>query len=520
MVKIIVDNVKSRITGKLSENVHLQIDSYLSYEHPDAFHIQTVKKGRWDGVYHLYHPEKGQSFYTGLLSIVVAILRQNNIQYTVKDVRKRPVQNLPNLSFNPPDGWQDRDYQAVTVNQSCNVTRGIIKMATGGGKTMTVARIIAELKTYPFIFYVLTRDLLYQAYHVLSSTLNEPIGIIGDGKCDIQKINVCTIQTAIKTLHHNDKKFKISDYLFDEEDKWDEGGVEDYEKISAIQDLIGKTKGIYLDECHHAAAQTVTEVLCHSPNAYWRFGGSATPYREDNAELVVQGMFGKKIVDINASYLIDNGYLIEPYIIFEKVKHDVNYHSYQKIYKNCVNDNEEFNRRVARTAAHNRKRDMSTLILVKHYNQGEMLKSFLPGVEFVTGKMSSKKREQAIADLRDKKTNCLIATTLADEGLDIPTLDAALLAGGGASATRLYQRVGRTLRRDYTASTYRDKSIVVIYDHDVKMLKKHASKARKILKMEPRFNLVKSRGPEYICGQIDEIMGTGDSPTNLFDAIS
>ena len=90
-----------------------------------------------------------------------------------------------------------------------------------GGKTMTVTRMIGEIKSYPFMFYVLTKDLMIQAHSVLSSCLNEKIGMIGDGKCDIAKINVCTIQTAVRALHPDDK-LKISDYQFDEEDVWDE----------------------------------------------------------------------------------------------------------------------------------------------------------------------------------------------------------------------------------------------------------------------------------------------------------
>ena len=60
----------------------------------------------------------------------------------------------------------------------------------------------------------------------------------------------------------------------------------------------------------------------------------------------------------------------------------------------------------------------------------------------------------------------MIATTLADEGLDIPTLDVALLAGGGASASRVNQRIGRTLRPDKGSDNPRTKAITIYYDHN------------------------------------------------------
>ena len=40
------------------------------------------------------------------------------------------------------------------------------------------------------MFYVLSTDLMKQAYDNLSSTLNEEIGMIGGGKWDIKNINI------------------------------------------------------------------------------------------------------------------------------------------------------------------------------------------------------------------------------------------------------------------------------------------------------------------------------------------
>jgi superfamily II DNA or RNA helicase len=97
---------------------------------------------------------------------------------------------------------------------------------------------------------------------------------------------------------------------------------------------------------------------------------------------------------------------------------------------------------------------------------------------------------------------------LADEGVDIPTLDAVLLAGGGASSTRVHQRIGRTLRIDRVSANPKDRSIVVYFEHHgAKYLDKHAKKARKIIKTESAFNIIDSAGPKYIKQEIDQIMG-------------
>jgi len=263
--------------------------------------------------------------------------------------------------------------------------------------------------------------------------------------------------------------------------------------------------GILVHNCHHTAAQTCKEILTSCTNAYWRLGGSATPYRESGDGIMIQAMFGSKIVNISASYLIKNDWLVKPYIFLEPIHSDGGWKSYSKVYENSIVKNDAFNDHVAKTANHLVSRGLSTLVLVQQYPQGDYLKQLIPNCEFVSGRMTSAQRRKSIQDLRERKAMCMIATTLADEGLDIPTLDAALLAGGGASATRVNQRVGRTLRKD--KNTPKDKSIVVMYEHDAKYLEQHSKKVRTILKKEKEFKLLNSKGKDFICGEIDSILG-------------
>lgn len=516
MVKIVVNNIHSKIVGFLSPEVHVDLDRALSYRLKNARHIPLVKSGKWDGVFHLYQKNKGQSFYTGLMAFVREVLNKHKVEFQIQDLRVKPTQNLPHLTFNPPEDWgyEERDYQTFSIDRSIKFTRGVLNITTGGGKTVCVTRIISEIKTAPFIFYVLTKDLMEQAYRTMTACLNEPIGRIGDGLCDIKNINVCTIQTAIMALKGKDK-IKISDYKFDEEDVWDEKKIDSQEKLDQIKKLIAQAKGVYVDECHHAAAKTVKEVLEASSNAYWRFGGSATPYRESGDEIMIQAMFGAKIVDISASYLIKKGVLVKPYIFMVPVDSKTNYHSYPKIYKECIVENKELNDSIAETANHLAKRRLSCLVLVQQYPQGDYLKDKINDVEFVTGKLTTKNRTRFIDDLREGKATTMIATSLADEGLDVPTLDSALLAGGGASSTRVNQRIGRTLRKDREGR--KNKSIVVIYCHNAKHLEKHAKKVRRILRREPEFQIIESKGLQYICEEIDELLGVNTEPTNLFD---
>jgi len=86
------------------------------------------------------------------------------------------------------------------------------------------------------------------------------------------------------------------------------------------------------------------------------------------------------------------------------------------------------------------------LVLVASIEHGKALCEQIPGSVMVYSKMGAKKRKAAIGDFRDGKLNCMIATSLADEGLDVPRAAVLVLAAGGRSAGKLEQRAGRVMR--------------------------------------------------------------------------
>jgi superfamily II DNA or RNA helicase len=514
MVKIVIGNIFTKVVGFLPDVVHSDLTLALSYRVQGCQYSPKYKNNKWDGYIRLYDRHKGQSFYTGLLGFVREILKKHNIAYELVDRRIRPQQNLPDLKFIPPPSFEKREYQDFTIDRAIKFTRGVLCVCTGGGKTIMVAQIISQIKTYPFMFYVLSRDLMIQAHNVLSTCLNEPIGMIGDGVVDVKRINVCTIQTAIIALRSGQTDFKISDYQFDEEDVWDEKRVESKEKIEEVKNVIRNAAGVYLDECHHASCTTARTILTASTNAFWRYGGSATPYREAGDEIYIQAMFGGKIVDINASYLIKKRYLVKPYIFFVPTEMKTNYHTYSRIYKECITGNTDLNNSVAKIAKHFILRKMTVLILVKQIAHGNNIKNLIPGSEFMEGKMASNKRTDILDRLRKKEIMVVIATSLADEGLDVPTLDAVIDAGGSASATRVNQRIGRALR---TSKGGKSRSVIVLFDHEAKYLTKHSSKVKRILQGEPEFVIRISKGPDFICDEIDSVLGIDSHSPTLFD---
>ena len=83
---------------------------------------------------------------------------------------------------------------------------------------------------------------------------------------------------------------------------------------------------------------------------------------------------------------------------------------------------------------------------------------------------------------------------------------------------RLYvnQRIGRTLRKN-DGVEIKDKSIVIIYEHNARFLSRHALKVRKILKREKEFVLLDSKGPDFICDEIRDLLGMKKQSETMFD---
>jgi superfamily II DNA or RNA helicase len=77
----------------------------------------------------------------------------------------------------------------------------------------------------------------------------------------------------------------------------------------------------------------------------------------------------------------------------------------------------------------------------------------------LTGKLSGTHRLAAVQGLRDGRLRCILATQLADEGLDVPRLDRLHLTFPGKHDGRIIQQIGRTIR------IHDDKDDAIVYDY-------------------------------------------------------
>lgn len=476
MIILKLGNVDTKLLNCPADREFKQsLRDLLLYETEEYF------DNKYHTIKHTLFTTQSNSFPTGLCSIVIKYLQQNKLDYDIQDDRQVSKLNkslvLNNINL--------RDYQAQITKDAVRQQRGIIKVATGGGKTLIGAAIVAALNR-PTIFSVHSNDLLKQTYDVFTEHLSVPIGRLGGGIVDLQQITICMIQTISTLFGHR--------YV-----PLDEFDVEkDNTKINnkqAILDYIKNTEVVIVDECQRASCTTYVQFLQAIPSAFYRFGLSGTPYRGDGRDLVQQAYTGKEICNINASYLIQRGFLAKPsiYIINPlKTTHTIfTKESYQQVYKKFIVENARRNMTICKYCEYFYAENRRILILINQKKHGRLIYKTLKGsinpkhVEYLDGAVNLTKRENLLDDMRYGDLRIIIATTLADEGLDIPILDTAIVAGGGKSTIRALQRVGRTLRMHPD----KQEPIIVDFFDSVRYLAGHSRKRIYIYQTEPEFKL-------------------------------
>lgn len=197
---------------------------------------------------------------------------------------------------------------------------------------------------------------------------------------------------------------------------------------------------VILDEAHHAPASTfqtvLANVVCDAV-----YGLTATPERSDGWTPAMYAWLGPKRHEVYARDLQAIGLTVAPNIVLVRTGA---YATTGDFTEACTQLAADANRNalIARMVAEHG--EFPQLVLTSRIEHAEELAKVIPNSIVVTGR--SKLREKAFDDIRGKVVNVLIATQLADEGLDLPGLVAVHLTMPSRAEGRVVQRVGRVMR--------------------------------------------------------------------------
>jgi superfamily II DNA or RNA helicase len=488
MAKIVVKGNTSQIIEETDVEHILALDKHLSFyvqgaEHTSAFRGYLNRDGdwvKWDGFKKLLTPTL--QFATGLVERVKDFYKDAGKEIEIIDKRPaksvgKPVDILPNLKKldKVPYGYQMEILDVIDKND-----RGIIKVATGGGKSLIAALIAAKLgkKT---IIYVIGKDLLYQFHDFFSLCFNEPIGIIGDGKCEIHNINIASIWTVGQAIG-----MKKNEILLDSDD--DEESINKNKYVDILK-MMKETKLHIIDECHMSACETIQQIFKHSA-AEHLYGLSGSPWRDDGADLLIESILGKYIVNVPASRLIKEGYLAQPLIRF-RVTPPYPYELervYQSIYKKYIVENEVRNGLILEASKALVDKGYQTLVLFSSLKHGKILYELFQGhmkCAILNGSNTKEEREEVKRQLENHEIDCVLASKIFDIGVDIPSLAGLVIACGGKSTVKALQRVGRVIRR-YPS---KKNAIIVDFVDQAPYLDNHSKTRYKIYCSENGFDV-------------------------------
>ena len=86
------------------------------------------------------------------------------------------------------------------------------------------------------------------------------------------------------------------------------------------------------------------------------------------------------------------------------------------------------------------------LILVPRVTLGEDYERKIPSSLLLHSGVAKKARREAVQAFRAGDLSCIVATSLADEGLDLPNVEVLVMLSGGRSSQKTIQRASRALR--------------------------------------------------------------------------
>ena len=276
-MKFVLDNLNGKIDGALTlDQLHILSDLCSFEVQGSKFKSDRLKQTKnfdWDGRRRLFDTQR-QQFPVGLFNLISSFLGRYGIPYEVENMRNHSKKMFDCI----PGNYGLRTYQSNAVMASLLNGGGIIKSATGSGKTTIAALTIAALGRNT-VFIVHTKDLLYQAKESFERILGIKIGQIGDGVIDIDSpVVVATVQS----LSIISTKVEYESYSYDEDDEEAEQSIS---VDKATKDMLFKWVAsiglVQFDEVQRVASRTAFSARNMFYNADFAFGYSASPWRDD-----------------------------------------------------------------------------------------------------------------------------------------------------------------------------------------------------------------------------------------------
>ena len=441
-MQIEVGNLQSRI---VTDNPELlkTLQKLYTFKVPGAEFTSAYKSRRWNGD-KKFISDSGL-FRTGLLNSILKDLKRVECEPEISEEKTH-------LELNPYDipGITLYDFQKQLVKDALEIQRGVIQSPTGSGKTVILAALIKALWGRPMVILFRAKQLLIQTYKFLTEDCKiKNVGFaFGEGYQE-DDIMLCTVQSVDKIL---DSHLETAEVLF-------------------------------IDEVHEFPNGKVTKAAIESfPKATHRYGLTATPPKDAIPKFTLEGALGPTIVAKSTAELIEEGKLTKPVVQFIKIPrkdHRDTDLTYPQVYDQYIVNNKNRNQKIAKIVdkTFTGKNQAKILILVKNIQHIHNLLHLMPFADSIQGEDDLSVRYSKINKFLESGKSCLIATKVAQTGVNIKEITHIINGAGYKSEIPTVQGLGRALRK------HESKLLVYYYDFvdPYKYLSEHSKNRKKIL---------------------------------------
>ena len=316
-----------------------------------------------------------------------------------------------------------RDYQIDVINKVLpliqNQKGGTISLPPGRGKTVIACNLISKLKKKTLVIVHKTFLLNQWISRINFFLPDAKVGIIQGPKVDIDDKDI-----VIGMLQSISSKDDYGD------------------------DVFNSFGSLIIDECHHISSEKFSQ-LFKKLNTKYMIGLSATPFRDDKLEKVIEWYIGKMIYYEKPK--INQEILVHMYKFnMEHERYCMVYNKYTKEPQNAtmisnIVELKERNIFISNIIKDCRKnKDRKILMLSDRRNHLEYIKDRVDKLNIGTTGYYVGGMKQDKLDISAKADIIFSTYSMSSEALDIDTLNTVILS---TSRRKIEQSVGRILRK-------------------------------------------------------------------------
>jgi superfamily II DNA or RNA helicase len=438
---------------EVSQRALNRLKRLAAFENPEFYKAQAMRFPTWDKPRVISIADETEKYIClprGCKDEITQMLEKINVSINWQDERK--AGRAINVSFN----GVLRNEQAVALEKLLGFDNGILSATTAFGKTVVSAALIAARKVNTLIlvnrqplldqwktrlkdFLIVNEDLPESESKRGRKKERDIIGQLGGGRNNLSGIIDIAI---IQSLVHGDE----------------------------AKDIVKNYGMVIVDECHHVSAVSFERVL-REVNAWYVYGLTATPKRQDGLEPIIYMHCGvaryKDDARLQAQRRPFEHFVIPRFTSFRiPVEKDDTTLSIQELYTEIC-QSESRNSMIISDVFEAVSEGRNILILTERKSHVELLESALKDklpnvITFVGGgsKKESKILLETVSSTPADQPLVIVATgKYVGEGFDVPRLDTLFLAMPIAWEGTLAQYAGRLHR------LYEDKREVRVYDY-------------------------------------------------------